>query len=127
MTMFDWIDWSLLVLYTVAILGATYVLIAHRQYYAERFKLGVVNAFMLAVLFFLLAYDFKMAIAVWMRSSEVFGYRTPELHALQRILWLLAQVGTATGLVILSWITYRDRYDAWLDLRRPNKKGEDKK
>jgi len=122
--MIDWRDWILLVLYMVSVGCATYVLIAHRKYFAERFRVGVVSAFMLAMLFFLVAYDIKMVVAVWMRSSEVFGYRTPDLHNLQRDLWLLAQIGTATGLVILALLTRKSKFDLYLDLRRRDK-GED--
>lgn len=123
--MIDWIDWSLLVLYTAAVWCATYVLIAHRSYFAERFKVGVVSAFMLAMLFFLVAYDLKMLIAVWMRSSEVFGYRTEAVQDLQRGLWLLAQLGTTTGLAILAVLTYTRRYDLWFVLKKYDKKGEE--
>jgi len=124
--MIDWRDWVLLLLYMVSVGCATYVLIAHRKYFAERFRVGVVSAFMLAMLFFLIAYDIKMLVAVWMRSSEVFGYRTPDLYTFQRDLWLFAQIGTAAGLALLAWLTYRNRFDLWIDLRRRDRKGEDK-
>ncbi|CDN41473.1 hypothetical protein [Paenibacillus sp. P22] len=46
------IDVALLIVYTVIITLATYIIAAHRKYFHERFRTGVVSAFMLAMLFF---------------------------------------------------------------------------
>jgi len=124
--MIDWIDWMLLILYAVAVSCVTYVLVAHRNYFKERFRVGVVSAFMLAMLFFLLAYDFKMVMAVWMRSSAVFGYRTPVIADVQRISWLISQIGTTAGIFILAVLTYKRRYDLWIQLKKNDRKGEGK-
>lgn len=56
------IDVLLLALYVVAIVTAMYILYKHRSYFHERIRKGVVSVFMLAMLFFLGAYTFKMII-----------------------------------------------------------------
>jgi hypothetical protein len=122
--MIEIIDALLLLLYVLTVSCALYVLLAHRRYFVDRFRKGVVSAFMLAMLFFLSAYTVKMAVAVWIRSSQVFGYRTPLIETLQLFAWLLAHLGTTTGLVILAILTYTKTYDAWI---HPDKKMEKRK
>lgn len=126
--MLDWIDFALLAVYTVTVGCATYVLAAHRKYFHERFRKGVVSAFMLSMLFFLAAYDAKMLVAVWIRASEAFGFRTPSMERAQRLTWLIVTGGTMVGLVLLAYQTYTRKYDLWIRLRRrdrENEKGDD--
>ena len=119
------IDWVLLVLYTTSISSAVYIITAHRKYFRERFKSGIVNLFMVAMLFFLTAYCIKMGVAVWIRSSEVLGGRTEAVETAQLLCWTIAQVGTTIGLVSLAILTYTRRYDLWIYIKRTiDKKGE---
>jgi uncharacterized membrane protein YqaE (UPF0057 family) len=119
--MIEIIDALLLLLYVLTVSCALYVLLAHRRYFVDRFRKGVVSAFMLAMLFFLSAYTVKMVVAVWIRSSQVFEYRTPLIETLQLFAWLLAHLGTTTGLVILAVLTYRKRFDLYFYLRKIDK------
>lgn len=118
------IDMILLTLYFIGAISGVYNLIAHRKYFKERFKSGVVSAFMLAMLFFLAAYTFKMVIAIWMRLSTSLTGRGAVLEAIQTYAWTIAMFGTTTGLVILSILTYTKRYDLFVYLRKIDKKGE---
>lgn len=122
--MIEFIDMMLLLLYTVTISSSIYIISAHRKYFLDRFKKGVVSAFLLAMLFFLSAYTVKMLVAVWIRASEVLGFRTPDIEAWQLLAWLLAQVGTTGGLVILAVMTFKKRFDLFIYLRKMDKKGE---
>ncbi|CAI6086712.1 hypothetical protein [Cohnella sp. JJ-181] len=123
--MLDWIDYALLAVYTVTVGCATYVLAAHRKYFHERFRKGVVSAFMLSMLFFLAAYDFKMITAVWIRASVAFGWQTPRMDAAQRLTWLIVTGGTMVGLLLLAYQTYTRKYDLWIRLRRRDSERED--
>lgn len=119
------IDWTLLVLYTLSSASAVYIIAAHMPYFRQRFKSGIVNLFMVAMLFFLSAYTIKMGIAVWIRASEVLGGRTEAVETAQLLCWTIAQVGTTIGLVSLAVLTYTGRFDIWLVLKRTlDKKGE---
>ncbi|WP_426447535.1 hypothetical protein ACP26L_25505 [Paenibacillus sp. S-38] len=122
--MIEFIDMMLLLLYTVTLSSSIYIISAHRKYFLERFKKGVVSAFLLAMLFFLSAYTVKMLVAVWIRASEVFGFRNPDIEEWQLLAWLLAQVGTTAGLVILAVMTYKNKFDLFICLRKIDKKGE---
>ncbi|KKC49544.1 hypothetical protein VE23_24920 [Paenibacillus sp. D9] len=118
------IDVALLIVYAVIITTATYIIAAHRKYFHERFRTGVVSAFMLAMLFFLAAYDVKMVVAIWIRASEVFGFRTHEVQFLQLLSWLIATSGTAVGLLLLAYQTKTKKYDLYLFLRRKMRKDD---
>jgi hypothetical protein len=122
--MFHIIDWILLILYAASLGSALYILAAHRTYFKERFKAGVVNLFMLAMLFFLSAYTIKMGVAVWIRASEVMGTRTLDTETSQLLAWMLAQIGTTFGLVSLALLTYKRRFDLWIYLKRIGRKEE---
>jgi len=125
----DWIDWSTLALYIVAVWCATYVIVAHIGDYIKQIKIGHAYWFIMAMFFFLSAYDVKMLVAVWMRSSEVFGYRTLDIERVQRVMWMVSQIGTTSALVIMAWLTKINTFNLrlrWLE-RRYDKKGEDKK
>jgi hypothetical protein len=124
--MFHIVDLILLVLYAASMGSAIYILAAHHTYFKERFKLGVVNLFMLAMLFFLSAYMIKMGVAVWIRASQVFGFRTPDVETSQMLAWMIAQIGTTFGLVSLAVLTYKKRFDLWVYLRKNDRKGERK-
>ncbi|GGF72744.1 hypothetical protein GCM10010912_17450 [Paenibacillus albidus] len=119
------IDIILLLLYVIAIVTAVYILFKHRSYFHERFKKGVVSVFMLAMLFFLAAYTFKMAIVLLIRASTVFGFASPELSVWLLEGWTLAQIGTTGGLIALAWLTWTGRYDQFVQLRRLDKKIEE--
>ncbi|QJC52773.1 hypothetical protein HGI30_15170 [Paenibacillus albicereus] len=119
------IDIALLIVYAVTIGTATYILAAHRKYFHERFRSGVVSAFMLAMLFFLTAYDIKMLVAIWIRASEVFGFRTPEMRTAQLLSWLIATISTAAGLLLLAYQTKTKKYDLYLFLRRMGRDRKD--
>jgi len=120
------IDWVLLVLYAASVGSALYVMAAHRVYFKERFKSGVVSLFMLAMLFFLTAYTIKMGVAVWIRYSDAAGVRTEDVQTAQLLAWTIAQIGTTAGLVSLAVLTYKRRYDIWVYLRKRDRKGETK-
>ncbi|CAM4469204.1 hypothetical protein [Paenibacillus xylanexedens] len=118
------IDMILLTLYFIGAICGVYNLIKHAPYFKERFKSGVVSAFMLAMLFFLGAYTFKMVIAIWIRLSTSLTGRGAVLEAIQSYAWTIAMFGTTAGLVILSILTYTKRYDLFVYLRKIDKKGE---
>ncbi|MBU5673264.1 hypothetical protein [Paenibacillus brevis] len=120
------IDMLLLLLYIVAIGCSVFIIHSHRSYYQERFKVGVVSVFMLAMLFFLASYTFKMLIVLLMRSAVVFDFASQELSHWLLYGWTAAQIGTTAGLISLAWLTWRKRYDLFLFLRRVDKRGEDK-
>ncbi|WP_410770959.1 hypothetical protein [Fontibacillus sp. BL9] len=119
------IDIILLLLYVVAIGCSVFIIHWHRSYYQERFRSGVVSVFMLAMLFFLAAYTFKMMIVLLMRSAIAFRFNSPQLDEWLLYGWTAAQIGTTAGLASLAWLTWRKRYDLFLFLRRVDKKGED--
>ncbi|MBQ4899372.1 hypothetical protein KB559_11040 [Paenibacillus sp. Marseille-P2973] len=119
------IDFILLLLYVLAIGCSIYIIHSHKGYYQERFKSGVVSVFMLAMLFFLAAYTFKMLIVLTMRAAVVFGFTSPQLDEWLLYGWTAAQIGTTAGLASLAWLTWRKRYDLFLFLRRVDKKGDD--
>ncbi|OME62309.1 hypothetical protein BSK59_02225 [Paenibacillus odorifer] len=119
------IDVLLLLLYVIAIVTAVYILFKHRSYFHDRFQKGVVSVFMLAMLFFLGAYTFKMLIALLIRASAVFGFSSPELSEWLLQGWTIAQIGTTGGLISLAWLTHSGRYDQFVQLRKIDKKGDD--
>lgn len=120
--MLDWIDYALLAVYMVTVGSATYILAAHRKYFHERFRKGVVSVFMLSMLFFLVAYDAKMLTAVWFRASVVFGWQTPRIEIVQRLIWLIVTGGTMIGLLLIAYQTYTKKYDLWIRLRSREKR-----
>lgn len=116
------IDLILLPLYVITIGAALYIIHAHKAYFNERFKVGVVSIFMLAMLFFLIAYTFKMFIVLLMRAAAAFGFGSQELDLWLLYGWTLAQLGTTTGLISLAWLTWQKRYDLFLTLRKAEQK-----
>lgn len=118
------IDIILLSLYLLSLTCSIYVISAHRKYFKERFKVGVVNVFMIAMLFFLSAYTIKMCSVILIRLSVIFGWNYPLLETIQLYIWFVAQLGTTTGLISLAILTWTKRYDLFVYLRKVDKKGE---
>ena len=118
------IDIILLTFYLLSLTCSIYVISAHRKYFKERFKVGVVNVFMIAMLFFLAAYTIKMFSVILTRLSVVFGWNYPLLETIQLYIWFVAQLGTTTGLISLAVLTWTKRYDLFVYLRKVDKKGE---
>lgn len=117
------VDFIILFLYVIAIACAVYIIFSHRKYFKERFRKGVVSAFMLAMLFFLSAYTFKMITAFWIRLSGVLYDRDPLLVAVQTNAWAVAQFFTTLSLVILAILTYTRRYDLFIYLKKIDRRG----
>ncbi len=118
------IDILLLFLYVIAIVTSLFILFKHRSYFHERFQKGVVSVFMLAMLFFLAAYTFKMVIVLLIRASVVFGFASPEISEWLLKGWTIAQIGTTGGLIALGWLTHSGRYDQFVQLRKLDNKIE---
>ncbi|CDN41474.1 hypothetical protein [Paenibacillus sp. P22] len=72
------------------------------------------------------AYDIKMLVAIWIRASQVFGFRTPGVELAQLLCWLIATSGTAVGLLLLAYQTKTKKYDLYLFLRRMGRKDDSK-
>ncbi|KAA9003998.1 hypothetical protein F4V43_11350 [Paenibacillus spiritus] len=118
------IDVLLLVLYGVSIGCALYIIHRHRTYFHERFRKGVVSVFMLAMLFFLTAYVFKLCVVLLIRIAMMAGAMNAEMERLLTLGWTLAQIGTTTGLIALAWLTWSGKYDQFVALRRLEQRGE---
>ncbi|AIQ14616.1 hypothetical protein [Paenibacillus durus] len=118
------IDIVLLVLYSTAIGCSLYIIHRHKAYFFERFRKGVVSVFMLAMLFFLLAYTVKMLIVLAAHFAQIYGLFTPELETWLLYGWTLTQLGTTAGLIALAALTYSGRYDQFIYFRRIDRKGE---
>lgn len=72
------------------------------------------------------AYDIKMLVAIWIRTNEVFGFRTPEMRTAKLLSWLIATIGTAADLLLLAYQTKTKKYDLYLFLRRIARKDDGK-
>lgn len=118
------IDIILLTFYLLSLSCSIYVISAHRTYFKERFKAGVVNLFMIAMLFFLSAYTIKMCSVILIRLAAIFDWNYPLLETIQLYIWFVAQLGTTTGLICLAILTWTKRYDLFVYLRKVDKKGE---
>ncbi|QWU17408.1 hypothetical protein SAMN04487895_104206 [Paenibacillus sophorae] len=119
------INYLLIVLYIVAIGCSLYIIHRHKAYFHERFRKGTISIFMLAMLFFLAAYTFKMVIVLLFRAAAVFGFGSPRLAEWLLYGWTLAQMGTTAGLIALAWLTFTGKYDQFMVLRRMDKKIEE--
>jgi len=102
------IDILLLIAYSVSLICALLLMAALFLYFRERYRARVVSIFMMAVFFFLGAYTVKMAVAFWIRFSDVTAGNTV-LAALKSQAWAIAQTGTTIGLVILTVLMYTKR------------------
>ncbi|WP_157794045.1 hypothetical protein [Paenibacillus donghaensis] len=120
----DMIDYMLMILYGMAIACALYILYSHKSYFYERFQKGVVSLFMLAMLFFLLAYTFKMLVVLFILVADAAHLSSPELLAGLRYAWTLAQLGTTVGLVVLALLTRSGNYDQFMHIKKFDRKGE---
>ncbi|MMZ45247.1 hypothetical protein D3C76_334260 [compost metagenome] len=114
-------DYVTLSCYVLSLLCALYILIAHVPYYIGRFKAGVVNLFMLAMGVFLIAYILKMGTAVWTRLSKIFSAGDALTQAMQTNVWTVAMLGTTFAFVSVALLTYKNRFDIWVYLRKPKK------
>lgn len=118
------IDIILLVLYSTAIACSCYIIHRHKSYFHERFQKGVVSVFMLAMLFFLIAYTFKMLIVWLIRLADLLGWSSPELLTCLKYAWTFAQLGTTGALMALTLLTASGRYDQFVHLKVIDRKGE---
>ncbi|MNN10067.1 hypothetical protein D3C81_1229780 [compost metagenome] len=109
------IDILLLIAYSVSLICALLLMAALFLYFRERYRARVVSIFMMAVFFFLGAYTVKMAVAFWIRFSDVTAGNTV-LAALKSQAWAIAQTGTTIGLVILTVLMYTKRQDLFMVL-----------
>ncbi|MNC30073.1 hypothetical protein D3C75_783460 [compost metagenome] len=109
------IDIVLLIAYSVSLVCAVLLMAALFLYFRERYRARVVSIFMMAVFVFLGAYTVKMAVAFWIRFSDVTAGNTV-LAALKSQAWAIAQTGTTIGLVILMVLMYTKRQDLFMVL-----------
>lgn len=118
------IDIVLLVLYCTVITCSGYIILCHKTYFHERFQKGIVSIFMLAMLFFLIAYTFKMLIVLLLHSMSLLGmYYSPELNIWLKYSWTLAQFGTTIGIIALAILTHTGKYDKFIHLRVIHREG----
>ncbi|MDI4647401.1 hypothetical protein [Cohnella hashimotonis] len=111
-------DWNGPALFTACIVSAgsaVYLLLAHRIYVMERFRRGIVSAFMLAMLLFLLSEVAHASTILWLLQEDKLG-------RMQSLLCLIAALGTTLGLGILSYLTYTRKYDLWIRFKRISRK-----
>lgn len=107
------IDYVLLIAYGISFVCALLLMAALFLYFRKRFRARVVSLFMLAAFFFLGAYTFKLAIAFWIRVSNISGGDAVNT-ALKSMSWAVAQTGTTLGLVILTLLMYTRRQDLFM-------------
>ena len=122
--MMHMIDFLLLVLYGTTTACGLYIIHRHRQYFYERFQKGVVSAFMLAMLFFLMAYTIHILVILLFRLAELLGVDTATWLTWLRYSWAIAQFGTTGGIIILAILTRSGRYDQFVYLKKIGRKEE---
>lgn len=105
-------------IYIICFLACLFLFFKHIPYFIERFKAGVVNAFMLAMLFFITSYGLKMAVAIWMRTTNLLGGINADIIVMQNWAWTISTGLTMISLLILSYITYKSRYDLWFFFKK---------
>lgn len=120
--MMHMIDFLLLVLYSTAAACGIYIIYRHRQYFYERFKKGVVSVFMLAMLFFLMAYTFNMLIILLFRLVALLGADSAARLIWLNYSWAIAQFGTTVGIIILALMTRSGKYDQFIYLKKIERK-----
>lgn len=118
------IDFLLLVLYSTTTACGLYILYRHREYYYERFQKGVVSVFMLAMLFFLMAYTFNMLIILLVRLALLIGLDTGIWLTWLNYSWAMAQIGTTIGIIILAILTRSGKYDQFIYVKKIDRKEE---
>ncbi|QSF42640.1 hypothetical protein [Paenibacillus tianjinensis] len=117
------IDILLLIAYGISFICALLLIAALFLYFRKRFRARVVSLFMLAAFFFLGAYTVKMAVAFWIRFSDVTAGDSV-FAALKSQAWATAQVGTTLGLVILTVLMYTKRQDLFLSFPAVKREGD---
>ena len=122
--MMHMIEFLLLVLYGTTTACGLYIIHRHRQYFYERFQKGVVSVFMLAMLFFLLAYTFNMLIVLLFRLAELLGVDMATWLTWLNCSWAIAQFGTTGGIIILAILTRSGKYDQFIYLKKIDRKEE---
>ncbi|WNS42861.1 hypothetical protein [Paenibacillus sp. MMS20-IR301] len=113
-------DMILLLAYSISFICALLLIAALFLYFRKRFKARVVSLFMLAAFFFLGAYTVKMAVAFWISFSSSSG-TDAVLSSLQTQAWVVAQIGTTAGLIILTVLMYTKRQDLFVVLSQYRK------
>lgn len=117
-------DFLLLLLYSTTTACGLYILYRHREYYYERFQKGVVSVFMLAMLFFLMAYTFNMLIILLVRLALLIGLDTEIWLTWLNCSWAIAQIGTTIGILILAILTRSGKYDQFIYVKKIDRKEE---
>lgn len=112
------IDFLLLVLYSTAAACGLYIIYRHRPYFYERFQKGVVSVFMLAMLFFLMAYTCNLLIILLFRLGALLGADLAVWGIWLNYSWAIAQFGTTIGIIILASMTRSGRYDQFIYLKK---------
>lgn len=120
--MMHMIDFLLLVLYSTAAACGIYIIYRHRQYFYERFRKGVVSVFMLAMLFFLMAYTFNMLIILLFRLVALLGADSAAWLIWLQYSWAIAHFGTTGGIIILAILTRSGKYDQFIYLKKIDRK-----
>ncbi|MBY3625136.1 hypothetical protein HGO21_37275 [Acinetobacter sp. CUI P1] len=116
------IDFLLLVQYSTATACGIYIIYRHRQYFYERFRKGVVSVFMLAMLFFLMAYTFNMLIILLFRLVALLGADSAAWLIWLQYSWAIAHFGTTGGIIILAILTRSGKYDQFIYLKKIDRK-----
>ncbi|WP_419885313.1 hypothetical protein [Paenibacillus sp. B-A-8] len=116
------IDFLLLLLYSTTAACGVYIIYRHRQYFYERFRKGVVSVFMLAMLFFLMAYTFNMLIILLFRLVALLGADSAARLIWLNYSWAIAQFGTTVGIIILALMTRSGRYDQFIYVKKIDRK-----
>lgn len=116
--MMHMIDFLLLLLYSTTAACGLYIIYRHRQYFYERLQKGVVSVFMLAMLFFLMAYTFNMLVILLFRLAGLLGVDTAAWLIWLNYSWAIAQFGTTIGIIILASMTRSGRYDQFIYLKK---------
>ncbi|WP_339251574.1 hypothetical protein [Paenibacillus sp. FSL P2-0136] len=91
-------DIVLLIAYGISFVCALLLMAALFLYFRKRFRVRAGSLFMLAIFLFLGAYTVKMAIAFWIRVSNISGGDAVNT-TLKSMSWAVAQTGTTLGLV----------------------------
>lgn len=118
------IDILLFLLYSTTTACALYIIHRHRQYFYERFQKGVVSAFMLAMLFFLMAYTIHIIIILLFRLADLLGVDSAAWLIWLNYSWAIAQFGTTVGIIILAILTRSGRYDQFIYMKKIDRKEE---
>lgn len=122
--MMHMIEFLLLVLYSTTTACGLYIIYRHRQYFFERFQKGVVSVFMLAMLFFLMAYTFNMLILLLFRLATLLGMDLALWLTWFTYSWAIAHFGTTGGIILLALLTRSGKYDQFIYIKKLDRKEE---